>query len=155
MPGTMYEGELAKNNKLTDYGRKIVEENLWTVEYTISKFFPRTNAEREELCSIANEALVRAAIKFDLEKSIKFSTFAVTCIKSALCIFFKYFNQDQKFIKKKNNYLDAKEQKKIEEIRLSRKEQGYKEIEIKDEFARIIETILNSLKGNRRRISYI
>lgn len=66
--------------------------------------------------------------------------------------FFKYFNQDQKFIKKNNNYLDAKEQKKIEEIRLSRKEQGYREIEIQDELARIIETILNSLKGNRRRI---
>ena len=79
------EQELGKRIKKQDKEavKKLVTSNLWLV-YSIAKDFQRDDVEFMDLIEIGNEALIKAAYKFDYTKNIKFSTYATIYITGYL-----------------------------------------------------------------------
>ena len=67
----------------------LITHNLRLATNVILKDFSRTKFEAEDLVQIANIALVRAVDKFDLQKEVEFSTFAVPCIKQEILNYIK------------------------------------------------------------------
>lgn len=79
------EQELGKRIKKQDKEavKKLVTSNLWLV-YSIAKDFQRDDVEFMDLIEIGNEALIKAAWKFDYTRNIKFSTYATIYITGYL-----------------------------------------------------------------------
>ena len=63
--------------------RKLVTSNLWLV-FSIARDFKRSDVEFMDLVEIGNEALIRAAWKFDYTRNMKFSTYACIYITGYL-----------------------------------------------------------------------
>lgn len=70
--------------KLDDEGRKMVEDNMKLVPFTLAKYFGENTARDEDLVSIGNLALCQAAATFDPDRGIKFSSYAIKCIMNAI-----------------------------------------------------------------------
>jgi len=73
---------------------QLITHNLRLATNVIMKNFSRTKMEIEDLVQIANIAVIRAVDKFNIEKDVEFSTFAVPCIKQELINFLR--NQKNK-----------------------------------------------------------
>ena len=67
---------------------KLIEHNLRLVAYIVSKHYSESR-DTEDLISIGTIGLIRAAETFDPSKEISFSTYASTCIKNQIKMYFR------------------------------------------------------------------
>lgn len=74
---------------------ELIEHNLRLVAYIVNKHYSDSK-EQEDLISIGTIGLIKAAETFDPEKAISFSTYASTCIRNQIKMYFRK-------IKYKNN----------------------------------------------------
>lgn len=74
---------------MTEEQKRLVEENMDLVPYVVNKFFNR-HFDKDDLISIGNIGLIRAAKGYNSNKKIKFSTLAVTSIKNQILNSFAY-----------------------------------------------------------------
>lgn len=74
---------------------ELIEHNLRLVAYIVNKHYSDSK-EQEDLISIGTIGLIKAAETFDPEKAISFSTYASTCIRNQIKMYFRK-------IKHKNN----------------------------------------------------
>lgn len=72
----------------------LIAENMNLVHYFANRY--RKQMEYDELIGIGNIGLVNAAIKFDENKGIKFSTFASTCINKQMLMAIRKSKQVQR-----------------------------------------------------------
>ena len=70
--------------RLTDEQRQIVVDNLGLAHYAAGKFNINFDYDHEEVIAISYYGLVLAALGFDPDKGVKFSTYAVKSIKRTL-----------------------------------------------------------------------
>lgn len=69
---------------LDDAGRKLVEENVKLVPYIVYKYYGSLDFDKEDLISIGNLALCRAAARYKEDRKVKFSTYAAQCVLHAI-----------------------------------------------------------------------
>lgn len=67
---------------------KIAEENLALVYYVV-KMFQTSGIAYDELASIAMVGYAKALNAFDTERNVKFSTYAINCIKNEILFFLR------------------------------------------------------------------
>lgn len=67
---------------------ELIEKNLPLVYYCVNKFYPTYKFD-EDVISCGNIGLVNAARTFNISSNIKFSTYAVTCIKNEISTYFR------------------------------------------------------------------
>ena len=67
---------------------ELIEHNLRLVVYIVNKHYGDSK-EQEDLISIGTIGLIRAAETFDPEKAISFSTYASTCIRNQIKMYFR------------------------------------------------------------------
>lgn len=71
-----------------DARNELIEHNLRLVAYIVNKHYSDSK-EQEDLISIGTIGLIKAAETFDTEKSISFSTYASTCIRNQIKMYFR------------------------------------------------------------------
>lgn len=74
---------------LNDEQRKLVEDNMGLVPYTLRKCYGSEIAYDEDINSIAMISLCRAACTFDPSRGVCFSTYAVNCIVREMKCYWK------------------------------------------------------------------
>lgn len=67
---------------------ELIEHNLRLVAYIVGKHYSESR-DTEDLISIGTIGLIRAAETFDPSKEISFSTYASTCIKNQIKMYFR------------------------------------------------------------------
>ncbi len=67
---------------------ELIEHNLRLVVFIVNKHYGESK-EQEDLISIGTIGLIRAAETFDAEKAISFSTYASTCIRNQIKMYFR------------------------------------------------------------------
>ena len=67
---------------------ELIEHNLRLVAYIVNKHYGDSK-EQEDLISIGTIGLIKAAETFDTEKAISFSTYASTCIRNQIKMYFR------------------------------------------------------------------
>ena len=82
-----------KHDKL--YIETMFKDNEKLIHFVINKYFLSSGADEQELYDAGNDALLKAIRTFDESKNIKFSTYAIVCIKNSI---FKLF-QEKSLIK--------------------------------------------------------
>lgn len=95
---------------LTDEQRKLVEDNLPLVTYTIKKYYPdfaRMPIEYEDLKGYGYYALCNAAETFDESKGFSFSTHACSVIRGYLSKELRKLRQDKRKVMLNKISLDA------------------------------------------------
>lgn len=95
---------------LTDEQRKLVEDNLPLVTYTIKKYYPdfaRLPIEYEDLKGYGYYALCNAAETFDTSKGFSFSTHACSVIRGYLSKELRKLRQDKRKVILNKLSLDA------------------------------------------------
>lgn len=131
----------------------LVLDNQPLVYYHVQNLGVAPNSpEYEDIASIGKIGLVKAAIGFDISKDIKFATYASMCIKNEI---FMHYRKD----KKHANDISIDEpiciDKDGSELTLADKLEDpdsnfVEELCVKDDFVRVINIVLNYLKGKER-----
>jgi len=67
---------------------ELIEHNLRLVAYIVNKHYGDSK-EQDDLISIGTIGLIKAAETFDPEKAISFSTYASTCIRNQIKMYFR------------------------------------------------------------------
>lgn len=67
---------------------ELIEHNLRLVAYIVNKHYGDSK-EQEDLISIGTIGLIKAAETFDPDKAISFSTYASTCIRNQIKMYFR------------------------------------------------------------------
>lgn len=67
---------------------ELIEHNLRLVAYIVNKHYGESK-EQEDLISIGTIGLIKAAETFNPEKAISFSTYASTCIRNQIKMYFR------------------------------------------------------------------
>lgn len=67
---------------------KTAEENMLLVYYVV-KMFQNSGIPHDELTSIAMVGYAKALNKFDTDRDVKFSTYAINCIKNEILFFLR------------------------------------------------------------------
>lgn len=67
---------------------ELIEHNLRLVAYIVNKHYGDSR-EQEDLISIGTIGLIKAAETFDPDKAISFSTYASTCIRNQIKMYFR------------------------------------------------------------------
>lgn len=67
---------------------KMAEENMLLVYYVV-KMFQSSGIPHDELTSIAMVGYAKALNKFDTDRDVKFSTYAINCIKNEILFFLR------------------------------------------------------------------
>lgn len=95
LPEQLLESELIELFKIKDeYSReKILIHNIKLVVYLVKNHFLNTGYEEKELVSVGIIGLIKAIDSFDINKNIKFNTYASTCIYNEIKMFFRKFNK--------------------------------------------------------------
>jgi RNA polymerase sigma factor (sigma-70 family) len=65
----------------------LVTDNIELITFTIGKYFKQCMQYYEDMKYVATLALIRAAQRYDADRGIKFSTFAVNVIHNDICIY--------------------------------------------------------------------
>ena len=71
-----------------DAKRKLIERNLRLVVYLAQKF-ETTGANLDDLTSIGTIGLIKAVGTFDIDKNIKFATYASRCIENEILMYLR------------------------------------------------------------------
>lgn len=72
-----------------DAEEKLILHNIRLVRYEVMHKFLAVDYDQKELLSVGIMGLMKAINHFNLEKNVKFSTFASTCIDNEILIFLK------------------------------------------------------------------
>ena len=67
---------------------KLIRHNLRLVAHIVKKYYA-VSGEQDDLISIGTIGLIKAAETFDAEKAISFSTYASTCIRNQIKMYFR------------------------------------------------------------------
>ena len=67
---------------------KLIEHNLRLVAHVIKKYYRQEN-DQEDLISIGTIGLIKAVDSFDINKNIKFSSYASKCIENEVLMYFR------------------------------------------------------------------
>lgn len=78
--------------KLTESQRVLVEENIGLVSFAMSKLPIYYFDSREDAYQIGCIGLMKAAISFDPERKIQFSTYAMRCVVNELRMALRHIN---------------------------------------------------------------
>lgn len=78
--------------KLTDDERRMVEENIRLVHFTVRRFFHHDVIPYEDMVQIGCIGLCTAAVKYDAQSG-SFSRFAVQCIRNIIQMEFRRVTQ--------------------------------------------------------------
>lgn len=139
--------------KLKKEKEELIMENQGLVYYQLRKFgIAFKSAHYDDLVSLGNLALTKAANTFDESKSTAFSTYALRCIKNEMAMYFRKVNRyDRRNISIEE---PLKKQKAESNIRIedSLKDPYNFEEEMmnKVEYTKLINIILNCLSGKER-----
>lgn len=63
---------------------RLIEQNLSLVKFVVKKYFTLNNNDFDDLVALGNIGLLKAAQTFDDSKNIKFSVYAIPCIKNEI-----------------------------------------------------------------------
>ena len=77
-----------KNGDLAAKDR-IIKHNLIFVKYVVNKRFSNTNYDIDDLRSIGIVGLIKAIDTFDVNKNIKFTSYASKCIVNEILMFLR------------------------------------------------------------------
>ena len=78
--------KLSKGDK--NARNKLIEHNLRLVAHVIKKYYRQENIQ-EDLISIGTIGLIKAVDSFNIDKNIKFSSFASKCIENEVLMYFR------------------------------------------------------------------
>jgi len=139
--------------KLSAEKEELVSKNMKLIHYVLKRLGVAPNTEMyEDLESIGKIGLIKAAITFDKSKKNTFATYATTCIKNEIYMYFRK-------IKKQNDEtsLDAPigedsdgNELTLEDIIEDDNSNFAEEIVNKDDFIKKINILLNCLSGKAR-----
>ncbi len=73
---------------------KIIKHNLLFVKYLVNKYFNNTSYDIDDLRSIGIIGLIKAIDTFDVNKNIKFSSYASKCIVNEILMFLRKNKKD-------------------------------------------------------------
>jgi RNA polymerase sporulation-specific sigma factor len=73
-------------NVFTDYQKSLVEDNIRLAYFMAAKWYKRINfeIELEEINSLCLLGLTKAALRFDIGRQIKFSTYSIRCMDNEI-----------------------------------------------------------------------
>ena len=130
---------------------RLILENLGLVKY-LSNRFTQDYFEYEDIVSIGTIGLIKASKSFDEQKKIKFSTYAGTCIKNEISMYYRK-------TKKLENEVSMEEpiakdceggELLLENVIADKKVNVVEEIQNREEAERALRIILNYLQGKER-----
>lgn len=139
--------------KLKKETENLIVENRGLVYYQLHKLgIAFKSAYYDDLISVGNLALIKAATTFDESKNIVFATYALTCIRNEMGMYFRKVNRYER--RKISIEEPLKRQKAENNIRIedSLKDPYNFEEEMmnKAEYVKLINIILNCLSGKER-----
>ena len=139
--------------KLKKETENLIVENRGLVYYQLQKLgITFKSAYYDDLISVGNLALIKAATTFDESKNIVFATYALTCIRNEMGMYFRKVNRYER--RKISIEEPLKRQKAESNIRIedSLKDPYDFEEEMmnKAEYVKLINIILNCLSGKER-----
>lgn len=139
--------------KLSRDREHLVLDNQKLVCYLVKKLGITPNSsDYEDIVSIGTIGLVKAAITFDTSKNITFATYASPCIKNEIFMHFRKANKYANDISIDEVIGDDGKGNKITlgDTIADSKSNFIEEIVGKEEFIRVVRTVLNCLEGKYR-----
>lgn len=99
LPQVLNEGKLYEYFKLIEEGSKeartiVINTNIKLVLYLVTKQFCETDYDKEELISIGLIGLIKAVDTFDVNRGVKFVTYAAKCIINEI---FSFIKEDKRY----------------------------------------------------------
>lgn len=95
----------------------LIEKNIPLVHYCIKRYFNKYMFD-EDVASCGKLALVKAGRTFDSDKNIKFSTYAIQCIKNEINMYFRHENKYSNIMSLNMTYENNNDDDEIEFIDL-------------------------------------
>lgn len=139
--------------KLSREKQYLVLDNQGLVHYLVNKFgITKTSSEYEDLVAIGTIGLIKAAITFDISRSIKFATYASRCINNEILMHYrkaKLYANDISIYEPIINDYEGNELT-LEDMIGDLESNFVEKIENKGEFANLLNIVLNFLKGKYR-----
>lgn len=131
---------------------KLIEHNLRLVHY-IAQRYQSTIVEKEDLISIGTIGIIKAANSYDLDKNIKFATYASRCIENEILMYLRKYNKLQKNISMDQGISFDKEGNElaIQDILRSDKEEVEEEI-MRRTTTQLIRAIVDKLPEMEKKI---
>lgn len=155
MPNIDLEDSKIKSQKLTEEEKnQIAEENLALIHYVI-KGFNKTGIPYDELVSVAMVGYAKALSSYDKSRAVKFSTYAINCIKNEILFFLRKENKHNRNTLSLNKVLSTDKhgnQLDLEDI-MHESISGFKTLEeliLEEENRKIIINALKYLKEEER-----
>ncbi len=139
--------------KLSSDKEHLVLDNQKLVYYIVQKLGITPNSsDYEDIISIGTIGLVKAAITFDTSKNIAFSTYASRCIKNEIFMHYRKAKKYANDISINEPIGDNGEGKELTIVDLLADPESdfVKRILDKEDFIRVVEIVLNCLKGKHR-----
>lgn len=139
--------------KLNSEKEHLVLDNQKLVHYLVRNFGVTPNSsDYEDIVSIGTIGLVKAAITFDTAKNITFATYASRCINNEI---FKHYKKANKYANDISIYEPIGDDGEGNEITLvdtivDPESNFVKKIVEKEEFIKVVKTVLNCLEGKHR-----
>lgn len=141
------------NMKLSSDKEHLVLDNQKLVHYLVRKLGVTPNSsDYEDIVSIGTIGLVKAAITFDPSKNFTFSTYASRCINNEIL---EYYRESNKHVNDISIYEpigdngEGKELTIVDTI-VDPEFDFVKKIAEKEELTKVVNTVLNCLKGKNR-----
>lgn len=90
---------MTQNRDISD---ELIEKNLKLVPFTINKYFKHSisSNDYEDLVSVGNIGLIKAARAFDKDTNTSFSYFAIKCIYTEILCWFRIMNAEKRMSNK-------------------------------------------------------
>ncbi len=139
--------------KLSSEKEHLVLDNQRLVHYLVKKLGVTPNSsDYEDIVSIGTIGLVKAAITFDTSKNITFATYASRCINNEIFMHYRKANQYANDISIDEPIGDNGEGKVLTLVdTIVDSESNFVEkILNKEEFIKVVRTVLNCLEGKHR-----
>ena len=139
--------------KLSSDKEHLVLDNQGLVYYLVQKLgVTRNSSDYEDIVSIGTIGLVKAAITFETSKNITFSTYASRCINNEIFMHYRKANKyanDISIDEPIGDDGDGKELTIVDTI-VDPESNFVEKIEDKEEFIKVVNTVLNCLEGKHR-----
>lgn len=139
--------------KLSSEKEHLVLENQRLIHYLVKKLgITSKSSEYEDIISIGNIGLIKAAITFDESKKITFATYASRCINNEIFMYYRKAGKYANDISLDETIGDDGEGKELtlgETIEHSESD-FVERIVHKEAFIKLVSIILNKLKGKER-----
>lgn len=74
---------------LTDVEKEEMAKENYSLVYYVVQMFRNTNIDMDELVSIATVGYAKALNSYDTEREVKFSTYAINCIRNEILFFLR------------------------------------------------------------------